>query len=139
MMPITIVAGPAGAGKSDVTRDRLGAVVIDTTLLFNALFPSLAGRVRSGEDGRLRLVQYVKMVALRAAVESNLDGFVTVADPSKIDSLLAVTGEPRETGLKILDPGRRVVLERLRDSQGTDRISDCTKAVDRWYSKVGTS
>ena len=134
-MAITIVAGPAGGGKSDVTETAQGAVVIDTTRLFNALFPSLAGSVRTGEDGRLLLTQYVKAVALRRAVEADLDGFVTVSDPTKIDGLLAVTGQPRETGVRIVDPGRSVVLDRLRRSQ-PGRDEPCAEAVDRWYSRL---
>lgn len=136
-MAIKILAGPAGGGKSDVADDMEGGVVVDTTRLFNALFPTLVGSVRTGEDGRLLLTQYVKAVALRQAVESGLDGYVTTSDPAAIDGLLAVTGMSRDDGLIIVDPGRAVVLERLRESQGRDREAACTQAVDRWYSRFG--
>lgn len=135
-MAIEVVAGPAGAGKSDWIHDHSepGAVVVDFTRLWRALFPKLADAVRGDEHReQLRVAQWVKMAALRRVSESDLDGFVTTSDPAGIDEILHVTGGDRRL-VRVIDPGRDVVLRRLAKSQpGRERA--CTAAVARWYGR----
>lgn len=137
-MSIKVVAGPAGAGKSDVIEravDELD-VVIDFTLLHRALFPHLRDEVR---DDRLAVTllftQWLKQAALRHAVERGMSGFVTTTRPDQIDTLLAAVGGNRATDLIIVDPGREKVLRRLARDQA-QWMKDCIEAVDRWYAAI---
>lgn len=136
-MPIQVIAGPAGSGKSGYMLDHAGPadVVVDFGRLFNALFPALEGAVRGDAERRqLLMAAWLKTAALRRAVELQLDGYVSTSDPAAIDGLLAMTGQHRPDGVRIIDPGRPVVLGRLAESQ-PDRDEECTVAVDRWYGK----
>ena len=137
-MGIKVVAGPAGAGKSDAIEravDELD-VVIDFTLLHRALFPHLRDEVRDDRlAATLLLTQWVKQAALRHAVERDMSGYVTTTRPEQIDTLLAAVGGNRGTDLIIVDPGRREVLRRLAESQ-PGREQECVRAVDRWYAAI---
>ena len=137
-MPLTIVAGPAGGGKGNWIRghEQHGDVEIDFTRLFDALFPTLAGAVRGDEmSAQLRMTQWLKMAAIRHAVDLALNGAITTSDPSVIDGLLTMTGGTRETNVRIVDPGRGAVIERLRSIQ-PGRDFDCAQAIERWYGRL---
>lgn len=135
-MPITPVAGPAGGGKSQYIAERLrpGWLVLD----FTRFYVALAG-VERGPDGRyperetgdplLPLVSYVKRVALREAVERELDGFATTSARDDVEVLERITGRPAV----VVDPGEEVIRARLADPVSGELSSECTAAMRRWY------
>lgn len=137
-MPLQVIAGPAGSGKSQWMLDHAGRddVVIDFGRLFLALFPALENVVRGDAERRaLVMAAWLKTAAVRRAVELDLSGFVSTSDPGKVDSLLAMTGQQRPAGVKVIDPGRATVLSRLAKSQ-PGRDTACTAAVDGWYGRI---
>ena len=138
-MPITIIRGPAGGGKSQAIADRLqpGEVVIDFTRLYVALAgvergPDGKFPVREDGDPRLALTEYVRLTAIRQAAERELSGYVTTSDgrPEAVERLQAAgaTG-----GVETIDPGEAVVRARLADPVSGEVSDPCRKAVDRWY------
>ena len=136
-MPITPVAGPAGAGKSQyiAATIRPGWVVID----FTSLYVALSG-VQRGPDGKyperhagdplLPLAAYLKSTALRQAVERELDGFVTTSARADIPELERVTGQPA----KVIDPGEETIKARLAEAVTGELSPECSAALARWYS-----
>ena len=138
-MPLVIIRGPAGGGKSQVIaeRQRPGEVLIDYTRIYVAL----AG-VERGPDGRypvredgdplLPLAAWLRTAAIRAAARRELDGFVTTSDsrPEEIERLRSAGANgPVET----VDPGEAVVRARLADAVTGAVSGQCDLAVRRWY------
>lgn len=136
-MPLTIVRGPAGGGKSQVVakRQQPGQVVVDLTRLHVALSGAERGPdgrypVRTDGDPVLDLAIYVKAAATREAARRGMDGYVTTSnsEPEAVERLReqGVTG-PVET----VDPGEEVARRRL---SVRGRLSaECSRALRRWY------
>lgn len=133
---IKVVAGPAGAGKSQyVARERNpGDILIDYTSIWAALTGAERGAdgkypERETGDPALPLVSATKEFVLRQAVERELNGFVTTSARDEVQRLESVTNSTAE----IIDPGQDVVRLRLADPE-TGRLSDeCQGALNRWY------
>ena len=134
-MPITPIAGPVGAGKSQEV-DRLrkpGDVLIDFTRIYVALSGAVRGpdgRFPEREDGDplLPLASAVQSFALSEAVARELDGFVTTASADKVPTLERVTGETA----KVIDPGDDAVIVR-HYGERPNITAECSKALGRWY------
>lgn len=142
-MPSRLISGPAGAGKSQVARERREhndgpAVIAD----FQSIYAALAGDVR-GPDGTfparderlLPTVEYVRRAVITAAVAREIDVIVTNSDgdPDRRRKLLSLLPEGSEE--EIVDPGEEVVKARLA-SRRTGRLSQaCASAVNRWYGR----
>ena len=133
-MPLQILAGPAGSGKSQIIADEIrpGMVLID----FTAFYVALSGVVR-GADGRypprivgdpiIPIVAAVREFALQQAVRRELPGFVTTASRSEVSRLEELVGSLA----RVIDPGEDVVRARLA---GPDGVSpECEDALARWY------
>ena len=80
-MPIRIVRGPAGGGKSQWIRERMGPsdVLLDYTTLWAAVTGAerdAAGKfpIRRDGDPRLAMVEWLRIAAVRQAAERELDG-----------------------------------------------------------------
>ena len=122
---LRIVAGPAGAGKSqNVAKEgEPGDVLIDYPELHAAVFPEVErnddGKYpeRTDADPRIGFVQAVKDFAVKAAVVRGLRGFVTTSNGS---STLA----------------NSVIRRRLAGLDG-GLFAECERAVDRWYGRRG--
>ncbi|MCY3845691.1 MAG: hypothetical protein OXH69_19370 [Acidobacteria bacterium] len=138
-MPIAIVRGPAGGGKSQWISERLqpGEVVIDFTRLYVALAgvergPDGKYPVRDDGDVRLALAAWLQLAAIRQAARRELDGYTTTSDsrPEAVERLLAAgaTGE-----VVTIDPGRAVVTARLSDPATGALSPQCEAALGRWY------
>lgn len=135
-MPIVPVLGPVSGGKSQfVDREREDG---DVTIDFTALFAALAS-VQRGADGRypertdgdprLPFVQAVKNFALTEAIRRELNGHVTSSARHDVEPLQVRTGQEAV----IIDPGRDVIEDRLRDPETGEISDECRKALERWY------
>ena len=150
-MPIVPIAGPAGAGKSQViaAERRPGDVLID----FTEIYAAVSG-VQRGPDGRyperldsdplLPLVSAVRGFMLSEAVRRELNGVVTTASRDEVSVLERITGQRA----RIVDPGDDMVVSRLmvgdtevdasvpdarRPRRGRGLPSNCWKAIRRWF------
>ena len=88
-MPIATVRGPAGGGKSQWIRERLGPsdVLLDFTALWAAVTAAerdATGKYPVREDGdpRLALVEWLRIAAIREAARRGFDGYATTSDKS---------------------------------------------------------
>ena len=161
---LRIVAGPAGAGKSqNVAKEgEPGDVLIDYPELHAAVFPEVErnddGKYpeRTDADPRIGFVQAVKDFAVKAAVVRGLRGFVTTSNGSRrhlsrlaedadvLDDDLG-TDWPTTTG-STRSPicpawtsstlANSVIRRRLAGLDG-GLFAECERAVDRWYGRRG--
>ena len=74
---------------------RAGDVLIDTTVLWKALYSPESGAIRTMEQARV--AQAAKMAALKNAASQGLDGWVTVAerDPIQLKRWLDAAGQQK--------------------------------------------
>ena len=142
-MPIRIVRGPAGGGKSQWIRERMGPsdVLLDYTTLWAAVTDAArdaAGKypIRRDGDPRLAMVEWLRLAAVRQAAERELDGFATTSDsrPEAVERLQAAGADgPVET----IDPGEAVVRARLSDAVTGQLSPECRQAMARWFGTGG--
>ena len=143
-MAITVLRGPAGAGKSQspVLRETLdeGGVVIDMTTLFAALralerdddgrYPERT----AADDKALSLTRLLKAAAVRHAVELGIDAVFTSSSPdaSVLANVARWSGgaQPR---VVTVDPGEAKIRERL--AYGKSVSPECEKTIRRWYGR----
>ena len=136
-----LISGPAGAGKSQVARERLEempapAVVAD----FQSIVASLLQQKR-GPDGTypvrpewvLPLAEHVRREVIDAARARQISVIATNSDgsPERRRFLLERLGPGaiEET----VDPGEATVKARLSGRTGK-LTAACDKAIRRWYS-----
>ena len=139
-MPLHLVQGPAGGGKSQVTAEMLEAGEVQVVADVTALWAALSGAVR-GPDGRypvrdesdpaLAAALYAQSVIARNVLDSGADVAVTTSRAGQEARWREVAGE-RGLFVRTVDPGEETVRARLAESDGS--ISpECDKAVRRWY------
>ncbi len=138
-MSLTILRGPAGAGKSQVIAGRLrpGQVVIDFSRLYVALSgvergPDGRYPVRQSGDPRLALSEYMRLTAIREASQRELSGYVTTSDsrPEAVERLQSAGADgPVET----IDPGEATVRARLANAATGELSAECAQAMARWF------
>ena len=136
---LRILAGPAGAGKTQALERVMGRgeVLIDFSRLFLALAPKMKGRERSDFDPRIPLTSSLFYSAIRGARKRELAGWITTAtgDRASLSQLQELAGTER---VYVLDPGPAVVLERLgeRDdirARAVRASKACYAAAVRWF------
>ena len=141
---LTLLRGPAGAGKSAVTRRMLAAGEVDVVADFSALHAALTGAERDGDgrlperewtDARIPLAMAVVTAASRQALRRGLRVVRTTSTSSQdmIDSARELA-ELEDAAFEVVteDPGEAVVRDRLSGADG--RLSDsCRRALQRWY------
>ena len=160
-MPISILRGPAGAGKSQWLRRNVGdgEIILDTTPIWAALTnverdPEGRYRVRLlGEPG-LRAAQFAKWSTLAFAARENLPAWFTIANSSP-EAITRVQQVVERAGgrigrIRTEDPGLNTALDRLvipkasvpdgweivEDGDGRKYLLDeCDNALARWYQK----
>ena len=143
----TIIAGPAGAGKSQRARVLLRELRDAGLQPFAADVQSLLAALLLLErlpDGRyperlddqqyaLAMVGYLRTTLIRQALENDQPTIATISEKpgsTRYTSLLALFGGQAKE--EIIDPGIDVIVERLSGPDGT--ISDqCAEAADRYY------
>lgn len=131
-MAVRILNGPPLSAKSQIL-DEIAApedAVIDSTLLWTALFPYTALKVRSIEQARL--VEDAKARAVMRARDNGMDAWVTIATPdrAKIQTWMRRTGA--KEALTVIPP--RANVERAARRRGRmDGSDECEQIVNRWY------
>ena len=143
MAQLTLIEGPAGAGKSQVAADMIAAgeaaVLADLTELWAAVRAMRRGPdgrypVRDDDDPAIRsgLAAYLRAAAVRQALREGLDVVVTAGTPDMAARWAAVAEEAGAGfSVQTVDPGEAVVRERLAVDGALD--PQCEKAVARWY------
>lgn len=141
-MTLTLIQGPAGAGKSQLAAAMLEAgevaVVSDITSLWAALSGAVRGAdgrypVRSNDDPALEVARYIQRVVVRRALETGANVAVTTSQHGQENSWRA-WADRAGTGFRVrtVDPGFDVVRARLADDTG-DLSQACQDAIGRWY------
>ena len=140
---LTLIEGPAGAGKSDLASALLESGTVEVLADITGIWVALAGVVR-GVDGRypirldddpaLQVARYLQRVAVRFAIQEGYSVAVTTSTRNRVEhwrQLAEEAGVPFD--LRTVDPGRAEVVRRLSDADGN--LSDpCAKAIGRWYN-----
>ena len=143
----TIIAGPAGGGKTQRARVLIAELRAAGLEPFAADVQSLLAALLLLErlpDGRyperlddqqytLAMVEYLRTTLIRQALEDDRPVVVTISEPPgrpRYVALLALFGGQAKE--ETIDPGIDVIVERLSGPDGT--ISDqCAEAADRYY------
>ena len=145
MAELTLVEGPAGAGKSAVVADliRTGSadVVADLTGLWAALRAVRRGPdgrypIRTGADPAIRSgrAAYMRRTVVRQALRSQLKVVVTSGSRHEAEVYAALAAELDGVTFErmTLDPGLEIVQRRLADDAGNLPV-ECERALARWY------
>ena len=145
MASLLLIEGPAGSGKSQIVAEMLAAGEADIQADLTSQWVALRG-VRRGPDGRYPirgdddptietgLASYMRATAVRQGLRSGLNVVVTSGSPDTATKWAAVA-EDHDVDFRVqtVDPGPRVVAERLADADG--RLQDpCVAAIARWYA-----
>ena len=141
---LTLIQGPAGGGKSAVSRDALEAGEVQAVADVTALWAALSGAQRDPETGRypersddnpaLGLARYVQAAAVRQGLREGLDVAATTSRRDQVDRWGELAaGEGAAFSVRTVDPGLEVVTARLADPV-TGELSDaCAGAIGRWF------
>ena len=142
-----LISGPAGSNKSALARAETNGDPQIVIADFQSIIVSLTG-VQRDETGRypdrapyaalLPLAEYIRQVTIRQAVDRDLGCIVTNSDGSQERRSMLL--ERLGTGAieRVVDPGRQVVEARLADALTGELSVECSSAINRWYSRVGT-
>ena len=144
-MPLTLVEGPAGSGKSQLVREMLAEGEADVVADYTAIWAALKG-VERGPDGRYPvrtaedpivfsgLPSYVRRTVVRQGLRSGLSVVVTSGTPNQAEFYQAIADELGEDfQVQTVDPGRETVIRRL--TLGVEIDPECLTAVARWYGE----
>lgn len=140
---LTLLRGPAGAGKSGRARRLLDDGEADAQADTTALYAALSG-VERGPDGRypprsesdplLPLTTYIRATVARDALRRGLRVVVTSSRRDDEDHWRDVA---REAGAafdaETIDPGIEVLRARLADPESGELSAECSAALARWY------
>ena len=140
-MPLRLLSGPAGSGKSQVADDLLAdgefEIILDITRLWAAIGgyergPDGRYPIRADDDAALIVARYVRGVAARFAAQEGFNVVVTTSSPDQAARWQEIAEENGDTFSEtVIDPGREVCEERL--SQGGFLSPECERTIDRWY------
>ena len=151
-MALEIVAGPPFAGKSQFVDHEIekreangesGLIRIDFTALYLAMFPGAADAVRLPGTVGVPLAAYIREVVIRQAIERELDGYVTVAQPAAAEELRT---RLQAEVITVIDTPEPEVQERMKRhmrrmfaiKRNVDRKAmirgECEKAVRNWFT-----
>ena len=144
MPGILLISGPAGGGKSQLARGLLREATEPTVAAdFQSIVVALL-LLERGTDGKypvrpdfvLPIAEYTRRAIVSGATAREISIIATNSDgdPGRRRALLERLG-PGATE-RIVDPGQAVVEARLSDARG-ELSSDCSRAVGRWYGRVG--
>ena len=143
---LTLVEGPAGAGKSQLVADMLAAGEVDIQADLTAQWVAMRA-IERGPDGRYPiradsdptivggLAAYMRAVAVREGLRQGLNVAITSGTPNTAVKWSEVAKEHDSPfAVRTIDPGEPTVRARLREVTGDEALSsDCENAVKRWY------
>ena len=140
-MPNLLISGPAGAGKSQVARERLAEMSPPTVVAdFQSLVVALLQQER-GPDGLyperpewvLPMAEHLRREVIDAARSRDIGVIATNSDgsPERRRFLLERLGPGAIE--EVVDPGEDVVKARLSGRTGA-LTQACEGAIRRWYS-----
>ena len=143
MASLTLLEGPAGAGKSQEAARMLRAGEADILADLTALWAAMRGFERDGEgrypvraddDPALALASYMRAAVVRAGLREGLAVAVTTGTP---DMATRWAETAQEAGasftVRTVDPGEAVVRERL--AVDGELSPACERAIGRWYRR----
>ena len=144
-MPSILLSGPAGSAKSQEAKRLLSEATEPTVQAdFQSIVVALLGLVR-GPGGRypvrpswvLPITEFTRQAVISGANSRGLSIVATTSDgsPERRRALLDRLG-PAATE-RIIDPGEAVVRARLADEDTGELSGECSRAVARWYGRVG--
>ncbi len=143
-----IIAGPAGAGKTQRARVLMAALAAAGYQPFAADFQSILAALLLLErlpDGRyperlddqayaIAMVESLRTSLVRFAIEDDRPVIATISEKpgsTRYTSLLALFGG--QARQETVDPGIRVIVERLTLPGATEPSRQCADAADRYY------
>ena len=142
---LTLLRGPAGAGKSAVAAGMLDHGEADVWADFTRLHVALSG-VERGPDGRypvredgdplVALAAYLKVVAVRQGLARGFRVVTTTssADEGEVERAREMATEAGAAlDVRTVDPGESVVRARLSDPATGELSPQCSAALSRWY------
>ena len=143
-MPGILLSGPAGGGKSQLSRDLIReatepAIQAD----FQSIVVALLGLVRLPNglypirpDFILPLAEYVRQAVITGAQAREIFTIITNSDgnPARRATLLQWLGNGAIE--RVLDPGFDVVRTRLADEVTGELSGPCAGAINRWYGRL---
>ena len=139
-----LISGPAGSGKSEVARDLLReatepTIAVDFQLASSRpcclLERGRGGRYPSRQDWILPVTEYVRQAIISGANSRGLRIIATTSDgsPERRKALLSRLGPGSVEN--VIDPGIEVVSARLSDPVTGELSGECSRAIQRWYSR----
>ncbi|MYA99312.1 MAG: ATP-binding protein [Acidimicrobiaceae bacterium] len=146
MAELLLLEGPAGAGKSQIYRELMAAGLYQVIADFTAIWAALGNYSRDPETGlypvRLAtdalvtsgIVAYIQAATVRQALRNELNTIVTTSQAGQAERWQAVADEHgADLTVDTIDPGSRVVRERLRAQNNGEMLDECEAALQRWY------
>ena len=141
---LTLIQGPAGGGKSAVSRDLLESGEVQVVADVTGLWSVLSGAQRDPETGRyperrdddpaLSTARYVQVAAVRHGLREGFDVGATTSRRDQVDRWQGIAaGEDAAFRLRTVDPGLDVVTARLADPATGVLSEACGQALGRWF------
>ena len=141
---LTLVAGPAGGGKSQLVAELLEAGEIDIAADTTAIWAAVGGHER-GPDGKypvrdetdpaLHTARYLQATAAAFALREGFRVAVTTSRRDQAPRWAELASKhDSDFSIRTVDPGRDVVVARLIDPATGELSADCEQAIGRWYT-----
>ena len=144
-MPDELVSGPAGAGKTQLARQRLeNAATPMVAADFQSIYAMLLLQERL-PNGRyperlesqayaLAMAEYIRRVIMTAAAEREIAVVTTNSDGSPVRRKTLLDALGSNAVETVVDPGVAVVRSRL----AVDGVlsQQCESAIGRWYGRL---
>ena len=144
-MPLILIEGPAGGGKSELLREMLAAGEIDVASGYHGN----CGRQRAGyerdpatgkypvrleTDPALHTARYLQTVTAGFALREGYKVAVTTSQRDQLEKWTAVANRyDAPLSVRTVDPGREIVTARLSDPVTGNLSDECDSAIGRWY------
>ena len=141
---LTLIEGPAGAGKTQILSELLTAGSVDVAADVTALWAATGGAerdpvtgkypVRAENDPALHTARYLQTVAAGFALREGYKVAVTTSQRDQVQKWAEIANRHNSPlSVRTVDPGREIVEARLSDPVTGELSDECAAAVARWY------